>query len=166
MNMELKQVQIAIDVSNLHGNRTFPSTLTAWMVVLDTTLGARQTFYKAPRNSDRPLADDNVFTKNDFWNLISCKPSQPLALSNLTSVWMCLFVSLFLCLLVGWLVHLLVVCLLVRLLFCLLSHLARWLRDTREWHFLQPWAGQIFDSSFSQSSKCWLIVDFVVLFSL
>ena len=86
-------VQIAIDVSNLHGNRTFPSMLPAWMVVLDTTLGARQAFYKAPRNSDRPLSDENTFTKNDFWNLLSCKPSQPLAVSNLTILYyFCFFV--------------------------------------------------------------------------
>ena len=89
-------VQISIDVANLHGNRTFPSMLPAWMVVLDTTLGARQAFYKAPRNSDRALADENTFTKNDFWNLLSCKPSQPLAVSNLTILCLCLYFFVFL----------------------------------------------------------------------
>lgn len=63
--------------------RTFPPSLPAWMVVLDSTLGSRLgTLYKAPRNSERPTQDSNVFTKNDFWKLHACKPSTPLPLNE------------------------------------------------------------------------------------
>lgn len=83
LQMEFKMVQITFDVSGLHGNRSFPATLPAWMIVLDTTLGARHTFFKAPRNSERQPQDDNTFTRNDLWNLMSTKPTKPLAVSSL-----------------------------------------------------------------------------------
>lgn len=52
--------------------------------MLRNTLGCRQgTLYKAPRNSDVKLQDDNVFCKSDFWNLNASKPSRPLALGEL-----------------------------------------------------------------------------------
>jgi hypothetical protein len=56
-----------------------PQSLSAWMVVLDKTLGSRQgTLFKAPRGSERDLKDSNTFCRNDFWALVACKPSQPL----------------------------------------------------------------------------------------
>lgn len=55
-----------------------PQSLSAWMVVLDKTLGSRMTLYKAPRGSERELKDANAFCKNDFWSLVVCQPSQPL----------------------------------------------------------------------------------------
>ena len=59
--------------------------LLAWMVCLDTTLGAKQgTLYKVPRRSERDPQDTNVFAKNDFWTMSSCKMSQPLHPSNLS----------------------------------------------------------------------------------
>ena len=108
MNMEMKLVQILLDLSGQQGNRpgvgledffaflwrvvciacfvfkewlhrTMPQSLSAWMVVLDKTLGSRQgTLFKAPRGSERELKDANTFCRNDFWALVACKPSQPL----------------------------------------------------------------------------------------
>ena len=63
--------------------RTFPRVLPAWLITLDSTLGCRQgTLYKAPRSSERKLQDDNVWTKSDYWNLLVCPPSVPLATSK------------------------------------------------------------------------------------
>ena len=63
--------------------RTVPSSLPAWLVVLDCTLGCKQgTLFKAPRNAERPLADVNAFSKCDFWNFLSCKPTVPMPVSH------------------------------------------------------------------------------------
>lgn len=65
-------------------NRTFPRVLPAWLITLDSTLGCRQgTLYKAPRNADRPLADDNVWTRCEYWNALVCGMSVPLPVSHL-----------------------------------------------------------------------------------
>ncbi|CAJ1408389.1 unnamed protein product [Effrenium voratum] len=67
--MELKSVQIGFETTKLHGNRTFPRTLPAWLVMLDHTLGARMgTLFKVPRNAERDASDANVFAKCDLWN--------------------------------------------------------------------------------------------------
>lgn len=59
--------------------RTFPRALPGWLVTLGSTLGCRQgTLYKAPRNAERKLQDDNVWTKSDYWNLLVCQQSTPL----------------------------------------------------------------------------------------
>lgn len=68
-------------------SRTFPKLLPAWLVVLDTTLGSRQdTLYKAPRNAERKLPDDNVWAKSDYWNLLANTPSVPLPVSCLLHI--------------------------------------------------------------------------------
>lgn len=55
----------------------------AWQIVLGNTLGSRQgTLYKAPRNAEVKLQDDNVFCKSDYWNLNACKASAPMPLSH------------------------------------------------------------------------------------
>lgn len=49
------------------------------MIVLESTLGCKQgTLWKAPRNAERDVKDSNAFCKNDFWQLVACKPSVPL----------------------------------------------------------------------------------------
>ncbi|CAK9111498.1 Uncharacterized protein SCF082_LOCUS51755 [Durusdinium trenchii] len=55
MQMEAKAVQILFDTSTL---------------------------YKAPRNSDLKLADDNVWTKSEYWNSLVNSPSAPLPVSE------------------------------------------------------------------------------------
>lgn len=66
--------------------RTFPQSLPAWMIVLDSALGCRQgTLWKAPRGSDRPLQDPNNFCRNDFWTYGGCKATMPLQPSKLVS---------------------------------------------------------------------------------
>lgn len=53
------------------------------MVVLESTLGAKLgTLFRAPRNSERPLQDENTFTRCDYWNLLACKPAPPLNMSE------------------------------------------------------------------------------------
>lgn len=59
-------------------SRSLPASLPGWMIVLDTTLGAKQgTLYKVPRSSDRPAADTNTFAKNDWWSLHRCGATLP-----------------------------------------------------------------------------------------
>ena len=73
--------------SQLKASRTFPRVLPAWIITLDSTLGSRQgTLYKAPRSSDRKLQDDNVWTKSDYWNILVCPSSIPLATSKLADI--------------------------------------------------------------------------------
>ena len=60
--------------------RTFPQSIPAYMVCLENTLGAKQgTLFRAPRGAEKPVADDNVFTRSDYWNLLACKPEAPLS---------------------------------------------------------------------------------------
>ncbi|CAK9049972.1 unnamed protein product, partial [Durusdinium trenchii] len=40
------------------------------------------TLFKAPRNSERKVTDDNIWTKSDYWNLLVCPPSVPLPVSE------------------------------------------------------------------------------------
>ncbi|CAK8995952.1 unnamed protein product [Durusdinium trenchii] len=76
--MECKSINIPFDLSSAHGNRSLPASLPGWMIVLDTTLGAKQgTLYKVPRSSDRPAADTNTFAKNDWWSLHRCGATLP-----------------------------------------------------------------------------------------
>ena len=71
-------------VSPTYGPRTFPQILPAYLVVLDSTLGARQgTLYLAPRDSERLTKDANVWTKGDLWNDLACKATAPLPTSFL-----------------------------------------------------------------------------------
>ena len=73
--------------SQLKASRTFPRVLPAWIITLDSTLGSRQgTLYKAPRSSERKLQDDNVWTKSDYWNILVCPSSIPLATSKLADI--------------------------------------------------------------------------------
>ena len=55
------------------------------MVVQDSTLGSKLALYKAPRNSERPTQDSNVFARNDFWSVHACKPSPPLPVAEYTT---------------------------------------------------------------------------------
>lgn len=100
-DMEMKTVQVTFSIDQLHGNRrfstisrfhmvslflpllrTFPQSIPAFMVCMDSTLGAKQgTLFRAPRNSDRPAAHDNVWTRSDYWNLLANKPSTPMNIS-------------------------------------------------------------------------------------
>ncbi len=65
--------------------RTFPMLLPAWLIMLESALGCKQgTLFKAPRGSDLPTADRNVFAKSDYWNLLATRPTSPLQVSNLT----------------------------------------------------------------------------------
>ena len=97
----MKTVQVTFSIDQLHGNRrfstisrfhmvslflpllrTFPQSIPAFMVCMDSTLGAKQgTLFRAPRNSDRPAAHDNVWTRSDYWNLLANKPSTPMNIS-------------------------------------------------------------------------------------
>ncbi|CAK9025766.1 unnamed protein product, partial [Durusdinium trenchii] len=77
MGLELKNIQVCFDVAQ------FPCALPGWMVVKDSTLGARQgTLYKVPRNSDRDVKDQNLFAKSDYWNLLACRATAPLPISE------------------------------------------------------------------------------------
>lgn len=68
--------------NSTHPCRSMPSLLPAWVAMLENTLGCRQgTLYKAPRNSDKDLRDDNVFVKNEFWQSGTCRPTVPLSTS-------------------------------------------------------------------------------------
>lgn len=74
--------------------RTMPQTMPAWHIVLANTLGSRQgTLYKAPRNAEVKLQDDNVFCKSDYWNLNACRASAPLPLSH--QVYITILISFF-----------------------------------------------------------------------
>ncbi len=76
-------------------DRTLPASLPGWMVVCESTLGSKQgTLWKAPRNAERETKDSNVWTKNDFWTIIACKPSAPLAISDLSGFISVIFVGL------------------------------------------------------------------------
>lgn len=69
--------------ANIQPLRQFPCALPGWMVVKDSTLGARQgTLYKVPRNSDRDVKDQNLFAKSDYWNLLACRATAPLPISH------------------------------------------------------------------------------------
>ena len=86
---------LLLDVVSLWHLRTMPQTMPAWLIVLANTLGARQgTLYKAPRNAEVKLQDDNVFCKNDYWNLNACKASTPLPLSH--QIYIMILISVFL----------------------------------------------------------------------
>ncbi|CAK9097291.1 unnamed protein product [Durusdinium trenchii] len=66
LNLEMKQVSVLFD---------------------DSTLGSKLALYKAPRNSERPTQDSNVFARNDFWSVHACKPSPPLPDKEETAQW-------------------------------------------------------------------------------
>lgn len=116
--------------------RTMPQTMPAWHIVLANTLGSRQgTLYKAPRNAEVKLQDDNVFCKSDYWNLNACRASAPLPLSH--QVYITILISFF------WGGGLNNPC-------CLLKeNSTRWLCDTRKWYLLQSWARTFSDGILS-----------------
>ncbi|CAK9067064.1 Uncharacterized protein SCF082_LOCUS34017, partial [Durusdinium trenchii] len=55
MGLELKNIQVCFDVGTL---------------------------YKVPRNSDRDVKDQNLFAKSDYWNLLACRATAPLPISE------------------------------------------------------------------------------------
>ena len=116
----MKMVQITFALEGIHGNRTvsypffpakpncqtlvvsitcgrtFPQSIPAYMVCLESTLGAKLgTLFRAPRNSDRPAQDENAFTRSDYWNLLACKPQPPLNVSNSPGSSLLLLISFF-----------------------------------------------------------------------
>ena len=131
-------------------SRTFPKVLPAWLVVLDTTLGCRQgTLYKAPRNAERKLADDNFWAKSDYWNFLVNSPSAPLPVSYLLHKLIVIF-----CFCVGYV--------LPKRYFklCSLFDKLRRVCNSWEWNLLHTWARPISDrfSSLSYNIFCLQLV--------
>lgn len=63
-------------------------------MVCESTLGSKQgTLWKTPRNAERETKDSNTWTKNDFWTVVACKPSTPLATSDLSGFISMIFVA-------------------------------------------------------------------------